>query len=119
MEVLFGYTSTFTTTKNVPASNNNFFLAAPLDRNQQNLFDPGVTLIALETIVDLNDTTTLQWNLGDGSATAFDNPAMYCVVATMPTGIVGQGYAVDLTPLFWAASQHSSGVAMPGPPPYA
>lgn len=75
----FGYNSTYTDTQTIQYGSNNFFLPIPNFRGQPYTFEPGTHRNVFVTPLDPSrNTTELTWYLNWSTATATNDPGMYC-----------------------------------------
>ena len=79
LEANFGYVNSFSDSWFVPISSDNFMSPAPDDRGQTTFFQQGVVRNAFRT--DFDPNSTLTWTVLGNSATASNDPTMYCPVS--------------------------------------
>lgn len=78
LAVNFGYVNSFSDAWFVPIGGDNFITPPPGDRDQTSFFQQGVVRNAFSTNWDLSSTPTLTWTVLGNSATASNDPTMYC-----------------------------------------
>jgi hypothetical protein len=95
----WGYVNTSQVEVDVLTGGSNLFIPAPADQGQPQIFDPGVHHKVFATTFLLSDTTSLTWYLGGFTATATNDPSLYCTSPYVPPGPPGpQGPKGDTGP---------------------
>jgi hypothetical protein len=77
----YGYINDNSTNVTVPVGGLNFFIPGPVSRGQPTTYAPGIYHKAFSTTISLRLFSQVSWTLGSTTATATNDPSLYCPIA--------------------------------------